>query len=534
MRSKLTFILIRSLFLLLPILLSNEVFSQRIEPNRWFIKADGGVSVFFGDVKRYDYVPDHESPSEIQPMFGASLGKEISKIFSVRGQFLYGRLNGHKKRARYNFQSTVMSGHLLTDINLMYLFTGARFGESRLNIYSSLGVGYSSWDTKLYYDNPPSNGSDIMAESKMGALSFPAALSLEYVFNRHLSVNMEGMIYVVTSDEVDAKSGGISVDMINYNSIGITYKFGIKTKARKSKINYELDPSLYEARPGDPQYREDEYVEDVTPVFEEEVVPVIILVDNDEEQTPEEKQRQDSKENAIDHELENAAIQKEIWAKKSDNLWAGVEFSVQVLSTRKSIDLRYFKDKYDIAQDIVENHEGGWYKYSVGKYDRLWRARELRNKLRSNTGIKDAFIVAYKDGTRISLEEALGYEEKAKSASEERYRLEQEARKLYPAIVLEDNIPSHGIVIGVQLLAFQGNNKYPIGMLKGVYGIDKPILINFDSPWYKIIVGGFDTYQQAYDYQFEARNKGFVDAYVVAHKDGVRISLDQLKEELNK
>jgi len=45
-------------------------------------------------------------------------------------------------------------------------------------------------------------------------------------------------------------------------------------------------------------------------------------------------------------------------------------------------------------------------------------------------------------------------------------------------------------------------------------------------------VSGFVTYEDAVDFQTEAREKGFVDAFIVAFKDGRRISIKRLKEDL--
>jgi len=524
------------------------VFAQRIEPNRWYFKADGGVSVFFGDVKRYEYIPDHESPSEIQPMFSASFGKEISKVFSVRGQFLYGNLSGHKKSAHFHFNSTLMGGHILSDINLYYLFTGARFGDSKLNVYASLGAGYLMWDSELFYDTPPVEGSDLMASSNTGALSIPGSFTLEYAFSRNFSVSGEGMLYVVASDYVDAKPGGIKVDMFSYANIGLAYKFGIKTKARESKIKYSLDSDIYEAKPGDPQYRDKEDVvvatpekaqDDVTTQGEEVLVItdagiVIDEVKDEEIAKPASKQEEDSEIFPINHELEKAAIQKEVWASNTENPWPEIEFSVQILASKTPISIDEIKKDLKIAEIILEKYDGDWYRYSAGQYVKMWRAKELRNKLRSNVGVKDAFIVVYRNNERISLADALNYATRKQMLADGEYVTEDKAAgKVYPMMSLVYNIPDTGIVFGVQVLSIK-NNEYPLGVFAGIYGIDNPILINYKDPWYKLIISGFDSYQSAYDFQFLAREKGFIDAFVVAFKDGRRISIKRLKEELNK
>lgn len=546
MKSKLAQIFFKSVFILIPLLMVQIVFAQRVEPNRWYFKADGGVSVFFGDVKRYDYVPDHESPSEIQPMFSGSFGKEISKIFSVRGQFLYGNLSGHKKSAHYHFYSTLMGGHILTDINLYYLFTGARFGDSKLNVYTSIGAGYLMWDSELFYDTPPAEGPDLMASSKAGAFSIPGSFSLEYAFSRNFAVSGEGMLYVVTSDDVDAKPGGIKVDMFSYVNIGLTYKFRIKTKARESKIKYELDSSIYEAKLGDPQYRDPEVVVAAPEVVKDEVIEqeeAAVIAESDiveddvkgsDVKETVSKQKKDSNVFPINHELEKAAIQKEVWASKTYDPWPEIEFSVQILASKAPISVSDIKKDLGIAEIIVEKYDGDWYRYSAGQYSKMWKAKELRNKLRSNVGVKDAFIVVYRNNERISLAEALNYAARKQLLTDEEYIVEDKAAgKVYPMMQLVYNIPDEGVVFGVQVLSIK-NNEYPLGVFAGIYGINKPILVNFKDPWYKLIISGFNSYQEAAEFQFTAREKGFIDAFVVAFKDGRRISIKRLKEELGK
>jgi len=531
------------------LLFLNKVDAQRIQPNRWFINANGGISIFFGDVKRYDYIPDWESPIEIQPMFSANVGKEISKIFSLRGQFLYGNLSGHKKSAHFNFKSSVMGGHLLADINLYYLFTGARYGDARVNVFASLGAGYINWDSKLYYDTPPAKGSDIISESKMGALSIPASLSAEYLFTKNFSANVEGTLYTIASDEVDAKPGGIKVDMISYYSLGITYRFRTKTKAKRSRIKYELDASIYEAKPGDPQYKSPEtkvaaVKAEETQKEEQAVEPKPKLIVAEKVEVPDEKSREEQENNEaikqdeekfpINHSLEEKAIAKEVWADKSENPWPEIKFSVQILASKSHIGIDEMKRRVDIPEKIIEKYDGEWYRYSAGEYDKLWLAKELRNKLRSNQGIKDAFIVVYRNEERISLEEALNYATRKQSADNVEHVAEDlAAEKVYPMVHLEHNIPSEGLLIGVQVLSIK-SNEYPIGVFKGIYGIDKPIYINEKQPWMKLIVSGFASFDKAVKFQSEARGKGFVDAFVVAFKDGRRISIKRLKQELNK
>lgn len=528
------------------LLTSLGVTAQSIKPNRWLVSVDGGVSVFFGDVKRYEYLPDHESPSEIKPMFRFNLGKEISPIFSLRGQFLYGDISGHKKKAKYNFKGTTLAGHLIADFNLIYLFTNNRFGRSKINAFAGIGFGYMSWDSKLYFDIPKADGTEIMAENKNGALSFPGSLSLEYMITDKLSVYGSGVLYVVNSDEVDAKVGGIKVDMVNYYNLGIAYRFKTKRKASRRNIKYRLEPSLYEPIEKD---KPDELVEEL--VVENEVIEEIELpletaivandvLDADKVENTNDKEAGITQEVAIvekpnefriNHELEKEAIKKETWASREDDIWSGIKFSVQVAATKLPRNTEELQEELGLKSTVYENYDGEWHRYSVGQYDKMWRAKELRNMIRSVNRIHDAFIVVYRYDERISLAEALNYTAKTRSVvhvQEESVVSEEEMKKVYPLIRLDQSIPQQGIIIGVQILSVR-NDHYPLGVLSGMFGIDKDILVNVRSPWHKIIAVGFDDYIEALDFQEHARSKGFIDAFVVVFKDGKRISVTRLK-----
>lgn len=511
-------------------LLINEVSAQRVQANRWYISADGGVSVFFGDVKRYDYLPDWESPSEMQPMFSASVGRELSPVFSLRGQFLYGNLSGHKKSSHINFKAITIGGHVLADINLIYLFTNTRFGSSRFNVIASLGLGYMSWDSKLYYDTPKASG-DLMAESKTGAFSIPGSLTVEYLFTRSFSIKAEGMLYVITSDEVDAKPGGIEVDMINYNSLGVCYKFKTKKKAKQRRIKYALDPALYEP-----------IVEEVAeePVEEIPIIVVETIIEPQEELVIEEtivdenvEVEETPAEFVIDHELEAKAIDKEKWTPSDEDPWPEIEFTVQILAAKNKKEVEELQKLFNIKDRIVERYDGIWYRYSVGRFDKIWRARELRNVLRSKNNIDDAFLAVYKDNVRISLKETMEADEMQDQEpviEQEETPKEENNEEIYPLIRLTNSVPfSDGVIFGVQVLSIK-NDHYRLGELKGVHGIDKPILVNVEDPWYQIVIHGFDTYDQARAYQIVVEQKGFTDSFVVAFKNGKKIELSDLVE----
>jgi N-acetylmuramoyl-L-alanine amidase len=89
--------------------------------------------------------------------------------------------------------------------------------------------------------------------------------------------------------------------------------------------------------------------------------------------------------------------------KKSDTINQEIIFKVQILSSsvRLATNTPLLKD----IGDVWEYKENGLYKYTVGSQIDLKSASELQSEVR-NKGFSGAFVVAFKNGKRITVRDA--------------------------------------------------------------------------------------------------------------------------------
>jgi N-acetylmuramoyl-L-alanine amidase len=89
---------------------------------------------------------------------------------------------------------------------------------------------------------------------------------------------------------------------------------------------------------------------------------------------------------------------------KAEEIDKGVIFKVQIATSSKKIELK--PENFNGVKDVTIYEAGGLYRYTVGKEKNMTDANRLQVQLRAN-GFKDAFVVAFSDGKRVSISKAL-------------------------------------------------------------------------------------------------------------------------------
>ena len=350
-----------------------------------------GPTLFFGDVKQYQYYPLNNYESEWK--FGGSLMLEypISPVFSIRGQGLYSELAGTRRAWNKYFNSELIEFNLNTAINLNNLIGGFRPNRS-WNINLVVGVGLVNYNTTVYElgtnkvlaERGFGNGSGIGGRMLEGLLM--GGIGFDYHFNKNWSVRLETANRALNSDLLDNHANSFKYDVYNHTSLGLSYTF--KSSGQNIKMVPESEPGLILV--------DQEAEESASPVEVKKESGfdgfnrVIDVLDIEPESEPEAQ--------VIVEEV----IVKE--APEPQPNYTGTEYRVQIRARYgRQISKQELAKSYNLSTaDIMENTYNGYYIYTVGSYNTYDQAAQRRNVIRSSNGVYDAFIVAFRNGVRLS------------------------------------------------------------------------------------------------------------------------------------
>lgn len=363
----------------------------------WHLNFNGGTSLFFGDIKQYQFAPVSNYENEWRFGGGVMLGKQISPVFGVRGQFLYGKLAGTRRPSNLYFEADYLEFNLNSTIGLRNIFQKYKHGQF-WNAYLLLGIGLTNHNTELMELNTKKvikrvghgSGKSFGGRTLEGMLM--GGIGLDLRLSNRININLESANRILNSDDLDGKVSGFKYDVYNYTSFGISYKFGGNTgKSRKAKT-YTINKPKGED--GDVKTFDYDYEQPIAPpeVDVLTIEPVIVS----KPVIPEEKE-------ILADETPVVVVTEEPVSYKPVYV-TGTEYRVQIRAKYGNpISINHLSNNYNIPSgEIHENTHNGFYIYTVGSFTSYEEAREKRNYLRSSKGISDCFVVAFRNGKRLN------------------------------------------------------------------------------------------------------------------------------------
>jgi len=200
------------------ILLFISLVSLSQNKSYWELNGNFGASLFYGDIKQYQWVPAKE---EWRFGGGVQFGRQFSYVFGLRGQFLYGKLKGVKKEWDTYFTSDYYETNLNVTMNLNNLFGKNKRSDRFFNVYLLAGIGLTQYNSTIYELSTDKiiarvghgYGSGIKGRTLEGILT--GGLGVDFRINDNFRINLETANRAMNSDFMDHWVNGFKYDIYN-------------------------------------------------------------------------------------------------------------------------------------------------------------------------------------------------------------------------------------------------------------------------------------------------------------------------------
>ncbi len=489
MKNSIYFNLLKSLSLLILIFIMEPTYSQQAETGLskgWSLNINAGPSIFYGDIDNYRFYRCFQNNSEWRFAYGLIVQKKVSSLFTLRGQLLNGELSGSKRKDTLWFENNVIETSMSATLDMTNLILGDK--KRFISVYAMAGIGLSHWKTvlkdretnQLIAGNGHNTGSGLFGRTLEAVIPF--GVGVDFRVTDRWKINVEGTLRPVNSDVLDGNAGGYPFDFYSYNFVGVTYTFN-SGKAKKPKL-----PSQ--------KMIADEYPE-VTEINEIKPTEELVVI----------KEKKDSEAKT----LEDMLLEEDASTGLYESPWPGVEFTVQIAASKTNIDPKKIAAQFNINGMVSVSEQDGWYRYTIGQYIKYWKAREYRNFLLTQNNVEGAFVVAYREGKRITLAELVNFN----------FNVDENA------LLVENQRPVVPVAFGVQLMASH-DGTISSNVLREMYEIDLDVYKEFSNGWFQYTAGNFTTYQDAAKLRNKLKSHSIRDAFIVGYKNGKRVDLNTI------
>ena len=371
--------------------------------NNWSVTVGGGVNIFYGDLKEYRFVPALTPVNEIRFAGTFSLNRQLSHVFMLRGQVLYGEIAGEKTKYKDGsacnqyFEGTILEGNINGTINFSNLFGGYK-AKRFFFVYGTLGAGLSNWYSVVRDINTKQQiGESGTPGSWTTEIVIPAGLGAYFSIKNRLNLGLEYTLRGVNSDKLDATVGGFPYDTYNLLAFNMTFNFDKPQSDKLTSASYqkqigppppaaELAAMIAEEKKKEEAARAAQKAA-AAKAAQDTVQQPKLLTPDTLPPTPE-----------FTLDLEQDSLPSGVTPKIK-----GTTYRVQVFAYKEdTYSTTQVQEKFKLRQTVSKEYSGGWYRYTVGSFRDINDARKMMNEFKSSHSIPDAFIARYVDGKRAS------------------------------------------------------------------------------------------------------------------------------------
>jgi hypothetical protein len=348
--------------------------------NAWRITMAGGMTYQVCDIREYRFYEVFRNINDWRYGGSLMLERQLSPVFSLRGQGFYGVFAGTAPDLDRKFKAENIEGTLSTSIDLNNLF-GRNRNDRAFTLNLILGAGLANYSTTLSEISTGNTvrrsgfGTGLGLGGRLLDALVMAGLGADFRLDDHWSLRLESVNRMLNSDLLDLTEGGRKYDAYNYSSVGISYTFG--SNRRVSKVP-ESEPFVIVEKQTEP----------VRPTASFNQVIDILAVDSLE----------------VKHEVIETFVPVETTVQKTvekETSISGIEYRIQIRARYEGkVSIGELSKKYNIPEsEIYESTHNRYYIYTVGSFASYEQAAEKRNDIRSVNKVYDAFIVVFKNGS---------------------------------------------------------------------------------------------------------------------------------------
>jgi len=380
--------------------------TQVVLSKNWYGNCSLGIGagpvIFFGDLKVHDFFPATTNENEIRYAGNVYIIRQLSHVFALRAQALYGEIAGTKREYKSGapcnlyFEGNFLEYNLNATINFSNLLF--RYKPKRIFfIYGTLGAGMSNWITKkkqLYtHDLVARSGSESNWTTEW---VIPAGLGAYFNIADKVNLGLEYTLHAVNSDKLDVTVGGYPYDMYSYLSLNLVYNFNRRNPVDLKAVEASMPPVML-PKPSYPKPEpatKDTLPSDSLHAVAQKPSGLALLP----------IAPADSAGTMVTDSLateETDPAKRTIVPYVHPGVEADIFYRIQIFSSKTGQHTpASLKAHFKLSQPVTEEYSEGYHRYYVGEFESEEEAKQFVKSLRMKPGLSGAFVVKYINGQR--------------------------------------------------------------------------------------------------------------------------------------